>query len=168
MPEASTLTIRIDSDLKEELEAAAKAADQSVTEFVVRSVKERMAGSCPACGRDGGGRTTLSPGLTSTFADWVTGLRASCKVAIATAGPEGHRVFVGTTGPNGLHDSHLDLEVRAGPYCVDLKVARSSIVMWARDQEADKLHRSLVPFDYVDGNHLVRMKLAAAEGRRRS
>lgn len=50
---STTLTIRIDRGLKRDLEAAARLADQSVTDFVARSVKQRIAKQCPRCGRDG-------------------------------------------------------------------------------------------------------------------
>lgn len=42
MATTTTLTIRIDVELKRQLEAAAREADQSVTDYMVRAVKLRM------------------------------------------------------------------------------------------------------------------------------
>jgi len=53
MPDSPTLTIRIPVEDKNRLEQAAKQAGQSITDYVLRSIRRRMATACPACGRDG-------------------------------------------------------------------------------------------------------------------
>lgn len=51
MGEMTTLTIRIDEDLKASIERAATAETRNVTDFMIRAALARLAPQCPTCGR---------------------------------------------------------------------------------------------------------------------
>src|SRR5215467_4299235 len=51
MGEMTTLTIRIDEDLKKEIERAATAETRNVTDFMIRAALARLAPQCLKCGR---------------------------------------------------------------------------------------------------------------------
>ena len=70
MGEMTTLTIRIDEDLKREIERAATAETRNVTDFMIRAALARLAPQCPACGRsDQPG--FLPPGLSPAMDDYL-------------------------------------------------------------------------------------------------
>jgi hypothetical protein len=95
------------------------------------------------------------PGMTPLFSDWMNDLRGVRKVAIAVEDSEGRRVYLGTTSPNGLHDSYVDIEVLWGAYQSVVKIPRTSILMWEKDFEADRLHGNLVASGYLDGAEVL-------------
>src|SRR5260370_39660659 len=149
MAENSTLTIRIAEDTKTELEAASVAAGQSMTDYIIMSVRRRMAAACPTCGRDGGATVMQPPGLGPAFTAWFEGLRGTRKIALATSEPYGLRVYVGKASPNGLRDSHVEMEINVDGAYFTAHVARAHIVMWAADAEAEGFARNLLWWAYA-------------------
>src|SRR6185503_6288558 len=70
MGDMTTLTIRIDEDLKREIERAATAETRNVTDFMIRAAMARLAPQCPACGRsDQPG--FQPPGLSPAMDDYL-------------------------------------------------------------------------------------------------
>jgi len=69
MADTASLTVRLDEALKQRLERAATAEDRSVSEYVVRSIKERLDVQCEQCGRSSG-VSTLPVGLSPAFQKW--------------------------------------------------------------------------------------------------
>jgi hypothetical protein len=168
MAESPTLTIRIDEDLKAKLEKAAGAADQTVTEYVARSVRQRMAGACPTCGHDGGTLVVQPPGLTKAFEDWVLGLGPGRFISIGTVGPGGATAYYGGAAPSSLRDSFVEIGVDAGAYALTRMIPRSEIQVWAADKDARPLYQNLVASGYADGNQrALQQHLAATEQRPR-
>lgn len=70
MGEMTTLTIRIDEDLKREIERAATAETRNVTDFMIRAALARLAPQCLTCGRsDQPG--FQPPGLSPAMDDYL-------------------------------------------------------------------------------------------------
>ena len=87
-----TLTIRLDEQLKQRLERMAAAEDRSVSEYVVRAIKERLDVQCESCGRSSG-TSVLPVGLSPTFQKWLDETRATTSVEpfIVTTDEAGER-----------------------------------------------------------------------------
>jgi biotin synthase-related radical SAM superfamily protein len=151
----TTLTIRIDEKLKADLEQAAKAADQSVTDYVLRAVKARMAPQCPSCGRS---EQFVSPAMSQAFTDFLAMLKKQ-HVQISITVQEGgeRRVYTGELAYN--------VDQTAGMIFMNVKAPKGTrgggalvpipkgiITGWTEERGELEYFRRLLGLGYVDGN----------------
>jgi hypothetical protein len=167
MTDTPTLTIRIPPDVREALDRASMAADQSATEFVVRALRMRIAGMCSACGREGGAPASPLPGMTPAFEGWLQKqLRSggeSHEVVIATSEGAG-RVYVGRFTRDSIHDTYVTLGLKVGKKeTVLVPVARAHVVMWEAGEAGRYMGERLVQlFGYQDVRQLLSSRAAFA------
>jgi hypothetical protein len=163
----TTLTLRLDEELKARLEGMAGAEDRSVSEYVVRSIKERLDIQCPACGRSSGA-AVLPVGLSSAFQAWIadtkaTGNRVPTCVATNEAGRRTaywilyHPRRSPTEGMLPV-EVLLDSPLQSGP---SILVPLGEITGWASDPDGTHYAR-LCAVGYASGNEAV---LRAAHAR---
>lgn len=175
MGETTTLTIRIDEDLKKQLEQAATADDRSVTEFVVRAVKARIAPQCSQCGRSE--QPVLSVGLSpqfDAFLDAKKKQKGAWWMTVTILEGNERRVYWGRVNPREEPEGFLPFLLRVNPDPLappmpELPVAipRGIITGWQQDDDA-RHYRTLVALGYLDGNAwAIHARAAAWGGRRR-
>lgn len=158
MAESATLTIRIPQETKDALERAAASSHQSTTDYVLRSIDQRMAGACHACGRDGGGLVVRAPGLDVAFDDWaktVTERGESPDVVIVTEERTGGMIYAGSFLRPGIHDSYVTFKVKHGRNYSNIPISRFRIVMWGDGRTGEALRERLQHLGYADMSALL-------------
>lgn len=155
MPETSTLTIRIDQNLKHALEEAAAAEDRNVTDFVIRSVKARMAPQCPTCGRSDA-PASLPAGLTPAMdaflkeAQEPNSRRVPVVLTTLEAGqPRAYHGIIQFWNEDNLGAIVLQLSGSG----VHLPVPRGLITGWSFDLQKEK-YQAFLRMGYANGNAL--------------
>src|SRR5688572_7372664 len=147
----SNLTIRVPEALKSRLLTACERSFQTQSDFIQAAISQRIAGQCPACGRDGGAVLMQPAGMTEAFERWARALTPtetsdSGPVTIATQEAAGAQLYFGSFLGGGLHPSFLYLrpEQPGKPYLFDrIPIARVHITMWAHHAAADLLRARL-------------------------
>lgn len=156
---SSTLTIRIDEDLKRMIEQAAAAEDRSITDFVIRAAKLRMSSQCPRCGQVGS--AGLAPaGLTPAMDQFIELVKSkpNGRIPILITTVEGGvpRAYNGCLKENEDHRGTVVLSLEDSG--ITLPIPRGVITGWDWDQDA-RHHNALVRFGgYQSGNMLVRLQ----------
>ena len=149
---ADNLTIRMSDELKARVEAAATAADQSMSDFINRVVKLRLDGACPRCGRDTAPLPTVAvaPGTTPELRKWMTA---------PPSGPIQNGVIVssekkvyrgGFFAPVDLTDTMLTVHIKAPHFEGPVPVPRAFILGWDQGQRGEDLRRALIAVGYID------------------
>lgn len=169
LSESVTLTIRISDELKADLESAARSADQSVTDYVTRSVKQRMVGQCSVCGRS----DVLGTAFGIAFTDFIKNdgdtHRHFIPVIISTIEGGDRRVFRGRILAHQPQDEGMLFLVitddRIGRQQLETAIPRGLIVGWAHDQDG-KHFQSMLDLGYADGNAWVIRGRAVSQRRR--
>jgi hypothetical protein len=160
MAEGTTLTIRIDESLKKELEEAARTADRSVTEFVVRAIKQQLAHECMHCGRSD---RPVSIGVSPAYVDFFRTLHADQNLRLVTVTAEGlePRVYWGRLEKLRSWDIEKDGLLRlliaadaARHHEYAATIPRGVISGWREDPKGD-LYQNLIRLGYRDGNALA-------------
>ena len=152
----TTLTIRIGTDSGEQADDAAKADDRTLTDYVTRAIKERLAARCAHCGRadrpDGGA------GLSAAFDDPLAVMRAqrnAGSVTITAVVAERHTAYCGTLVHNeesqGLLLMTVSLWQGSQWLPVALPVPRGVISGW-QDDPGQRHFSHLVGLGYANGN----------------
>lgn len=154
MAESATLTIRISEQIKKELEKAADAATQSVTDYVLRSIQLRMAGACKACGRDAGAVVMQPPAMTEAFDEWCAQHVDAEPCLFATIEPQfGPRFYCGTFQRRDVKRSHVPMTLGGvmGGREMPAVIPRHFVVMWAEGRtEINNLRDRLARQGYFD------------------
>ncbi len=167
MATSTTLTIRIDEDLKREIEQAAQADDRNMTDFLVRAAKVRMAAQSLTHGRpDVLG--TLPAGFTPQFDAFILEARdkwAQVQILLMTADPAGATVYRGRLkADNEWRDRRgfvvLNAEDSFDIFTLTIPVPRGLVVGWSFDQDSE-YYRLLTEQGCVDGNAVVKRQIAA-------
>ena len=151
MGETTTLTIRIDETLKAELEQAAKAADQSVTDYVVRAVKLRMAPQCPQCGRTE--QPVGGAAFSQQYLDFISRAKAEHFAFTVTVleGTE-RRAYWGQLRYNvPQNEGMLVMMIKSA----QVPIPRSLVTGWAEDDSEGGYFQRLLGLGYADGNAWV-------------
>lgn len=155
----SNFTLRMSDGLRARLDVASKQAFQTLSDFVIQAVTNRLNGACPACGRDAGGVLVQSPGMGDAFETW---LRAQAKdygsshpVSIATQEPSGPRVYTGRFSAEGIHDSYVSLRPEEPGHTLRnppdfIPIPRAYVVMWESNAAAEALRARLRNWGYQD------------------
>lgn len=170
---STNLTVRMDEALRKEIEAAAAVEDRSVTDFLIRAAKARMAAQCPTCGRsDVPG--SIPPAFTPAFDAFLVDAKKQenrwIPFLITTNELGQPRVYRGVLNPRDEDDRGvvplmfevpIRTKVGAGSGRVVYQIPRGVITGWKYDQEGTAA-RQLVALGYVDGNMLL--ALAGLEG----
>lgn len=165
----TTLTIRIDEALKEDLNKAAAAEDRSTTELVTRLVKMHIAKQCRTCGRSD--HPAVAPaGLTPAFENFIESRKAKQNYTRVTI-----TVLEGASSVTywGRID-HLITTTGMIVLCLQLAqhpmqefpvaIPRGIITGWEEDHDA-RFHLTYVGQGYIDGNaRLVQSILMAQRG----
>lgn len=159
MSETTTLTIRLDEELKQRLERVATAEDRSLTEYVIRSIKERMDTQCPACGRSSA--TSVQPaGLSPAFDAWLNECHVRPNLAPhSVTTMQGSRAVVYWVHHRFGYprEGMLFVETHLGPLAQrgnPIVIPRGTITGWCNDPEGREYAR-LCAIGYIDGNHAV-------------
>lgn len=155
---STSLTIRIDEELKRAVEQAAQAEDRNVTDFLIRAAKDRMSAQCSRCGRTGGA-TSVPAGLTPAMDEFLKLVKSKPhgRVAILITTLEGGlpRAYNGYLHEREDHRGAVVLSLEDSH--VSLPIPRGVITGWEWDQDA-RHHDSLIRFGgYQNGNLLVLM-----------
>lgn len=155
---STSLTIRIDEDLKRAIEQAAQAEDRNVTDFLIRAAKDRMNSQCSRCGRSGGG-TSVPAGLTPAMDEFLALVKSKPhrRVPILITTFEGGfpRAYNGYLNEQADHRGTVVLSLEHSH--VSLPIPRGVITGWEWDQYA-RHHDTLIRFGgHQNGNVLVLM-----------
>lgn len=167
------VTIRVDDELKRNLEAAAAADQRSLTDFLLHAAKRRMASQCPACGRsDTPG--AVPPGLTSAFDGFLEDVRKKenqwIPILLTTSEGTAGRAYYGILKPDddhryGMVTLTFQVPVRAhfgaGTLHLECIIPRGVVTGWRYDQQGT-VRRKLIDNGYEDGNGVVLRANAAA------
>lgn len=163
----TTLTIRIDEALKEQLNSAAAAEDRSATELVTRLIKGHVAKQCRTCGRSEQ-PVVVPAGLTSVFNDFIASRQAKqnyTQVTITTLegamsvtywGRIDHMIT--TTGMVVLRLQFTPDEMQE----FQVPIPRGIITGWEEDPAA-RFHLTYVGQGYVDGNARLHQAIDMAQ-----
>lgn len=178
MAPSTTLTIRIDEELKRDIEQAAQAEGRGMTDFLIRAAKVRMASQCPTCGRSdmpGSLPASFTPAFDTFLAEakdrWPT-----VPVLLWTVHPAGAIVYRGLlTTENEWRDRRGFVVLRiestntvqdawvSFTLPIKVPVPRGLIVGWSFDQGGE-YYKFLTEQGCVDGNAVVRRQVAAHAG----
>lgn len=170
MGSSTTITIRLDEDLKREIEKAAQADDRNMTDFLLRAAKARMASQCASCGRSDT-PSALPPGFTPAFDAFLAEIRDKwprTPILLMTAGAGQAIVHRGLLKLRNEYEDARGFVVlwvegiyRDMPLTVP--VPRGTIIGWSFDQDGGQYER-LTELGYLDGNAMVRRQIAARTG----
>jgi len=137
----TTLTVRLDSDLKGSVDAAARAQGISTTEYLERALKSAMHPSCPTCGRSSL-PASLASGFTPQFETWVAEqkrIAVNQPVLITTIENDGQWVYWSRLRDAvPMSDGVLMVKVfvdRSARRGQDLAIPRGNIIGWREDGE---------------------------------
>ena len=170
---STNLTVRIDEVLKQEIEAAAAVEDRSVTEFLIRAAKARMAAQCRTCGRSevlGSIPPALTPAFDAFLADVKKQENSWIQFLITTSEFGQPRVYRGTLNPRDLDDQGMvpllvDVLIRTPSGTSTGKavchIPKGVITGWRYDSQGTATNQ-LVALGYQNGNMLL--ALAKLEG----
>jgi hypothetical protein len=175
--ESSTLTIRIDEDLKRALETGATAENRTVTDFVIRSVRQRLTPQCRTCGRsDQPGY--LPPGLSPAMDEYLTKHREKQDASTTTittlehGRPVAYWVRIRNDAP---HEGMVMVWLLFGEWSpqmncmierqsIPIPIPRGVITGWRQD--SGTWFQVLIALGYVSGNaqlsNVLRMNEMAA------
>lgn len=170
------LTIRLDEALKQEIESAAAADDRSITDFVIRAAKARMATQCPHCGRSdvpGSVPPAFTPAFDAFLADVMKEGNKFLPILITTSELGQPRVYNGrlkldNESHHGMVVLTFEMPVRSNGghmegYFTTL-IPRGAITGWRYDQD-QRHQRQLVALGYQNGNLIVAHATLAADAR---
>ena len=165
MGEMTTLTIRIDEDLKREIERAATAETRNVTDFMIRAALARLAPQCPTCGRsDQPG--FQPPGLSTAMDDYLRRYKDQASAAPVTittldhGRPTAYWVRIRNDEP---HEGMLMVWVLFGEWrgsrgdmfaersAFPIPIPRGFITGWREDGD-QRWYRILTALGYASGN----------------
>ncbi len=172
MADTASLTVRLDESLKQRLERAANAEDRSVSEYVVRSIKERLDVQCEQCGRSSG-VSTLPVGLSPAFQKWQEEMvsQRNFESFYVTTSENGRRVVYwgryryDIAAPGALPIA-LFINAFAGEPTYPTAIPLGVITGWGWSGGAEGTeYFRLCDLGYVDGNEPAR-RLFAGRGRR--
>jgi hypothetical protein len=159
----------LDEELKRRVELVAAAEDRSVSEYVIRSLKERLDVQCLACGRSSGA-SVLPVALTAPFQNWLGELRKTRNFEsfFVTTLEGAHRtVFFGqlnhSVEPLGALPMHLLLGDVGERRHVPVSIPFGVITGWGWDGADGRAARQLWAIGYLDGNEQAR-RIAASDG----
>lgn len=166
MADTASLTIRLDESLKQRLERAANAEDRSVSEYVVRSIKERLDVQCEQCGRSSG-VSTIPVGLSPAFQKWLEEIVRERRFDsfYVTTSENGRRVVYcgryrhGVAAPGAL-PVDLFLNAIAGEPTYPTVIPLGVITGWGWSDAEGTEYVRLCHIGYVDGNEPARRLLA--------
>ncbi len=148
MAESATLTIRMTEEFKGTLEKAAQAADQSITEYVTRALKVRMAAQCGTCGRSD---HAIGAGFTQAYEKFVERNTAKDPVTISVLDGAERRVYRGRIRHDAPNDEGmLFLSINHPVATAHAAIPRGLITGWAND--SGQHFRDLLDLGYMDGN----------------
>lgn len=152
----TTLTIRIDETLKEDLNKAAAAEDRSTTELVTRLVKMHVAKQCLTCGRSD--RPVVVPaGLTPVFDGFIESRKANknyTRVTITVLEGPSSVTYWGRLDHLITTTGMVVLLLQLTPDAMQefqVAIPRGIITGWEEDPEG-RFHFIYVGQGYVDGN----------------
>lgn len=145
---STTLTIRIDEDLKAKFERAAEVEGRKLTDYLIRAATLRMSGQCPTCGRPESSGSTPA-GLTPEMDGFLTLVRRreNLFISILITTQEGGRncAYLGQLDPQAQKDEEhrgtvvLRLQEHPGePPIVTLPIPRGVITGWDFDQNGQR------------------------------
>jgi hypothetical protein len=141
MGEPTTMTVRVDSELKAAVDAAARSQGISLTEYNERALKAALHTMCTTCGRSSL-QGALPPGFTPQFESWIAEQKrvaVNQPILITTIEAGEQMVYWGRLrDATPLNDGALTLKVfvdRSGRRAQDLAVPRGSISGWREDGE---------------------------------
>jgi len=148
MPESTTLMIRMTEEFKTLLERAAQAADQTVTEYVSRALKARMAPQCGTCGRS---EHLIGAAFTPAYEKFVAANKGMSPVTISALEGTERRAYRGrirfdVPQDEGMLFLFID-HPNAAPHTA---IPRGLITGWANDT-GDHFDE-LLNLGYVNGN----------------
>jgi hypothetical protein len=172
-PGTSTLTIRVSTNLKDDLDIAAANSNRSITDYVIKSIKESIYGSCLSCGR--GPLPSIAAGLTMSFQDWFKGLFLPAReyapattvasVSLEVQRQDGRRAYFGQVSKDfSLCDGVLSLRIPINnPHSFDYEVpiAISEIIAWKQENMSGNTYtgdtfRKWIDQGDINGNDLIR------------
>jgi hypothetical protein len=154
MSPSETMTIRIDAELKGRAEAAAKAEDRTLTDFVTRAMRQRISPTCDHCGRTD--RPSGGAGLSKAFESFLAEMKANrSRFTVTTAGPGRPRAYCGTLVLNEPSQGLLLMLVAfyqgKVPGTAHLTIARGLVTGWQEDSSGTH-QAELIGLGYVNGN----------------
>lgn len=152
-----TLTIRIEEDLKDRTEKAAKAEGQSVTEFVAQALKARIAPQCGTCGRSDQ-QGAIPAGFVEPLNKFIEEFKREHVHVVVTTFEWGRPfVYLGRIVERDSHAGMLVLDVVTGTRSsVRLPIPRGAITGWG---EAGKgRYEQLLAVGYANGNGLATLR----------
>ena len=170
---ATTLTIRLDPQVKAAAELTATGQGISLTEFVVRALRAETNPTCPTCGRSAPS-ASLSAAFTPSFKAFYDDLGSMPFVLFTSE--EGQRVVYWATLPETYP---LKPNVGSVSFLAPLFIDRRTgwrlpsdekypttlplgvITGWSRDQEG-KIYERQLTLGYLDGNEPGRRAHRAA------
>ena len=163
MGEMTTLTIRIDEDLKREIERAATAETRSVTDYMIRAALARLTPQCLTCGRSDQS-VALPPGLSPAMDAFLREYKerqSAAPVAISTLDHGARQTAYWVRIRNDVpHEGMLMVWVLLGGWRNDLfreegvipiPIPRGAITGWQEDG-SQTVYRSLTALGYASGN----------------
>lgn len=167
MGEPTTMTIRIDSGLKDAMNQEAQAQGVSMTEYLQRAMRSAMHASCRECGRSSL-PGSLPAGFTPAFEQWVAEhkrVNPNGPFMLTTAEGE-PRVYWATLHHDRnpmegmfMVDIRLDQD---GRKCLPFGIPRGVITGWREDGDGYwySCHAQL---GYTDGNAILHHKMIEAQ-----
>lgn len=163
MADTATLTIRLDEQLKQRLERMAAAEDRSVSEYVVRAIKERLDVQCGACGRSSG-TSVLPIALTQPFETLLKEARENRNPFFITTVEAGQKVvYWGFYRSSNLSQAgtgsvpmNLYLQEQASDRTFATSIPFGVITGWGWDHMEGTEYHHLCDLGYVDGNESAR------------
>jgi hypothetical protein len=168
MGEPTTLTVRLDSDLKSSVDGAARAQGISTTAYLERALKSAMYPSCPTCGRSSL-PGSVPPGFTPQFESWIAEQKriAVNQPVLLTALENGEQwvYWAKLRDAVPMSDGVLMVKVfvdRSARRGQDLAVPRGNIVGWREDAEGVWFDNQRL-LGYRDGNAKVIQQLIDEE-----
>lgn len=168
MGEPTTMTVRVDSDLKAAVDAAARSQGISTTEYNERALKTALHTTCVTCGRSST-PGSLPPGFTPSFDAWIAEhkrVAVSQPILITTVEAAEQWVYWGRLrDATQSSDGSLMLKIfveRSGRRGQDIAMARGSIIGWREDSEGVWYDNQRL-LGFSDGNARVMRKLLEAE-----
>jgi hypothetical protein len=173
MGEQTTMTVRVDSELKAAVDAAARAQGISTTEYNERALKAALHTTCATCGRSSL-PGAVPPGFTPQFEAWLAEhKRTSVNQPILITTVEGGeqwvywvklRDAVPTTDGVVMVKVFVD---RSGRRAQDLAIPRGLVFGWRDDAEAYWYDNQRL-LGFRDGNSRVVQRLLEAERSQRT
>jgi hypothetical protein len=165
---STSLTIRIDEDMKRAIEQAAQAEDRTTTDFLIRAARLRINAQCQNCGRsDASG--PLPAGLSSEMDGFLALVRRDgnlyTPILITTIERGEPHAYNGTLNPERQKDEEhrgtVGLLLRRNQLSLatlSLPIPRGLITGWDFDQDGKRYSNLVRLGGYVDGNGLAFMR----------